>query len=91
MCLRPALQQQVILQAIQTTECPLTDIACICGNKEFVDELVEQIPLLCSAEDIARKSRMVFGLAAAPVIQASSLKEQDSLTVVFHSYCPGLC
>lgn len=50
---RFALQQQIILNAIQTTGCPLTDIECICSNEEFVDELVEQIPLVCSAEEIS--------------------------------------
>ncbi|KAL6249285.1 hypothetical protein RBB50_004348 [Rhinocladiella similis] len=47
----PLLQQQAILQAIQTSGCPLTDVACICKNTDFVDKLVAQIPELCSAED----------------------------------------
>lgn len=51
-----AFQQQAILQAIQSSGCPLTDIACMCKNTDFVDELVGQIPQLCSAGDIARKS-----------------------------------
>lgn len=49
-----AIQQQIILNAIQTTDCPLTDVACICSNETFVDELVEQIPLVCSEDDITR-------------------------------------
>ncbi|KIW40889.1 uncharacterized protein PV06_06502 [Exophiala oligosperma] len=48
----PQCGQQAILEAIQTSGCPLTDIACICKNTEFVDKLVAQIPQLCSSEDI---------------------------------------
>ncbi|KIW10758.1 hypothetical protein PV08_10057 [Exophiala spinifera] len=47
----PQCGQQAILEAIQTSGCPLTDVACMCNNNEFVDSLVAQIPELCSPED----------------------------------------
>ncbi|KAK5052573.1 hypothetical protein LTR84_002438 [Exophiala bonariae] len=64
-------QQQAILEAIQESGCPLTDIECICKNTEFVSELVGLIPQLCSQEDSAVTAEGAQGICMAYGVELS--------------------
>jgi hypothetical protein len=45
-----------VLNAITASGCTLTDIACICNNDNFINGLVQLIPTVCDADDVAGKS-----------------------------------
>ncbi|KEF54058.1 uncharacterized protein A1O9_09853 [Exophiala aquamarina CBS 119918] len=48
----PQCAQQPILEAISASDCPLTDIACICANEGFVNGLVQLIPTVCTPSEV---------------------------------------
>ncbi|EPE34306.1 hypothetical protein GLAREA_10000 [Glarea lozoyensis ATCC 20868] len=50
----PQCAQGPVLDAISASGCPLTDIKCICANKEFIAGLLEKIPKVCTSAEVDR-------------------------------------
>ncbi|KAI1997266.1 hypothetical protein LOZ53_000812 [Ophidiomyces ophidiicola] len=61
----PQCAQTTVLQSISSTNCGLTDIKCICNNRNFVNSLLEKIPKVCNPEEVAKASQVAVELCAA--------------------------
>ncbi|KAI1931796.1 hypothetical protein LOZ65_001048 [Ophidiomyces ophidiicola] len=61
----PQCAQTTVLQSISSTNCGLTDIKCICNNRNFVNSLLEKIPKVCNPEEVTKASQVAVELCAA--------------------------
>ncbi|KAJ9628431.1 hypothetical protein H2204_009268 [Knufia peltigerae] len=61
----PVCAQSPILTAFSTSGCSLTDIACVCNNTEFINGLVNTIPSVCNANEVAATSQFAVSLCAS--------------------------
>ncbi|KAL2429551.1 hypothetical protein ABEF95_006727 [Exophiala dermatitidis] len=61
----PQCAQSPILNAISSSGCGLTDIACICKNDDFVSGLVKLIPTLCNTQEVQETIDFAKNLCSA--------------------------
>ncbi|KIX07790.1 uncharacterized protein Z518_02444 [Rhinocladiella mackenziei CBS 650.93] len=89
----PQCAQQPILEAISASGCPLTDIACICDNDNFINGLVQLIPTLCNPDEVAVTSEFAVTLCSAYGVQldlpTSATEGLASSTAVSTSPAPS--
>ncbi|QVM07719.1 hypothetical protein D8B26_002410 [Coccidioides posadasii str. Silveira] len=95
----PQCAQSPVLEAISSSKCGLTDVKCICTDKDFVSGLLEKIPKVCSPEDFAAATKVAvqlcnaygasLSLPASPTTSASSGSSSATATATGSTASPN--